>query len=158
MSYAHEALRKGRQSVAGQVYLVTFTTRDRQPHFVDWDIAAHAARLLSAPSRWQRSRLLAWVLMPDHWHGLIELGCHDDMGPCVGRVKGCSARRLRQSHAGLGAVWARAFHDRALRADEDLVAAARYLVMNPVRAGLVARLGDYPFWDAVWVGEARARA
>jgi hypothetical protein len=28
---------------------------------------------------------------------------------------------------------------------------ARYVVMNPVRAGLVSRVGDYPFWDAAWI-------
>jgi putative transposase len=28
---------------------------------------------------------------------------------------------------------------------------ARYIVANPLRAGLVERLGDYPHWDAVWL-------
>ena len=28
---------------------------------------------------------------------------------------------------------------------------ARYVVANPLRAGLVEKLGDYPLWDAVWV-------
>ncbi|MBB5859537.1 hypothetical protein GGR69_001194 [Xanthomonas arboricola] len=28
---------------------------------------------------------------------------------------------------------------------------ARYLIANPLRAGLVARVGDYPFWDAIWL-------
>jgi hypothetical protein len=30
---------------------------------------------------------------------------------------------------------------------------ARYIVANPLRAGLVEHLGDYPLWDAVWLGE-----
>jgi len=30
-------------------------------------------------------------------------------------------------------------------------ATARYIVANPLRAGLVERLGDYPLWDAVWL-------
>jgi hypothetical protein len=38
-----------------------------------------------------------------------------------------------------------------LRRDEDLRAAALYVVKNPVRAGLVARLGDHPLWDAIWL-------
>jgi hypothetical protein len=28
---------------------------------------------------------------------------------------------------------------------------ARYMIANPVRAGLVRRVGDYSFWNAVWV-------
>jgi REP element-mobilizing transposase RayT len=48
-------------------------------------------------------------------------------------------------------VWQRGFHDHALRRDEDIVRVARYIVANPLRAGLVSRIGDYPLWDSVWV-------
>ncbi|MGQ4660962.1 REP-associated tyrosine transposase [Lysobacter sp. F6437] len=147
----HARLRLGRHSLDGQVYLVTFTTAGRQPHFADGSVATSACRLLTATTQWQRSRLLAWVLMPDHWHGLVELGGFDSLPACVGRVKGRSARLLRQAHPEVGAVWAPAYHDRALRAEEQLVDAARYVVMNPVRARLVRRVGDYPYWDAVWL-------
>ncbi|MEQ7866160.1 transposase, partial [Xanthomonas sp. WHRI 8393] len=34
---------------------------------------------------------------------------------------------------------------------DDLRLAARYLIANPLRAGLVERVGDYPFWDAIWL-------
>ena len=50
-----------------------------------------------------------------------------------------------------GAVWQPGFHDRALRKNEDLVTASRYIVANPVRAGLVEHIADYPHWDAVWL-------
>ncbi|MGH8412134.1 MAG: REP-associated tyrosine transposase, partial [Pseudomonas sp.] len=38
-----------------------------------------------------------------------------------------------------------------IRRDEDLPAVARYIVANPLRAGLVEKIGDYPLWDAVWL-------
>jgi len=147
----HAALRTGRVSLAGHVYLVTFTTSDRRRHFERWDVAATACRAMTSPSQWQRSRLLAWVLMPDHWHGLVALGEFDDLSTCIGRFKGRSSRLVRAAHPDTGTVWAPAFHDRAIRNDDALVHAARYLVMNPVRAGLVERIGDYPFWDARWL-------
>jgi hypothetical protein len=31
------------------------------------------------------------------------------------------------------------------------VAVARYIIGNPVRAGIVTQVGDYPLWDAIWV-------
>lgn len=148
----HAALRRGRASVAGQVYLVTFTTYDRQPRFNEPDAAFAVSRALADRRLWASSRLLAWVLMPDHWHGLVELGAHDYVPSLVQRVKANTARQARQAVPGIDRVWASAYHDRALRAGEQLVDAARYVVMNPVRAGLVGRVGDYPFWDAVWVG------
>jgi hypothetical protein len=38
-----------------------------------------------------------------------------------------------------------------LRKDEDLQTVARYIVANPLRAGLVEKIGDYPLWDAIWL-------
>jgi hypothetical protein len=38
-----------------------------------------------------------------------------------------------------------------VRSDEDVQAIARYIVANPIRAGLVKRVGDYPFWNAIWL-------
>jgi putative transposase len=144
-------LRKGRLSLSGHIYLVTFTTDERKPHFQAWETASMMAGLLTSPRNWKSSRLLAWVLMPDHWHGLIQLGDDDHLSDCVRLLKGATARQIKRSHPELGRIWASGFHDRALRKDEDLRVAARYLALNPVRAGLVERVGDYPYWDAIWI-------
>jgi len=67
------------------------------------------------------------------------------------RIKGRSARRINQRLSRTGPLWQHGFHDRALRQEEDLRAVARYAIANPVRAGLVKRVADYPLWDAVWL-------
>jgi REP element-mobilizing transposase RayT len=95
--------------------------------------------------------MLAWVLMPDHAHWLIQLGEADNLDALVRRLKSASARGANRMLRRNGVLWARAFHDHALRAQEDLLRSARYVIANPVRAGLVERVGDYPFWNAVWV-------
>ena len=94
--------------------------------------------------------------MPDHWHGLVELGDGIDLSKLVQELKTNSARKLHLEHAGIGRVWAKAFHDRALRCGDDLVVAARYLVMNPVRAGLTRKIREYSFWHAIWLQETTA--
>jgi hypothetical protein len=67
-------------------------------------------------------------------------------------LKRNSARQVNQRLGRSGAaVWQPGFFDRALRAEDDLVAVARYIVANPLRAGLCRRLGDYPLWDSVWL-------
>ena len=88
--------------------------------------------------------------MPDHWHGLIELE-HEELHLVVNRFKSATALAVNDVLCRRGPVWARAYHDHAVRSDEDLPALARYVIMNPVRAGLVTRVGDYPFWDAAWI-------
>ena len=89
--------------------------------------------------------------MPDHWHGLVQLLDHGRIDECVGRSKGRVARALRVTYPELGPVWSRGFHERALRKSDDVVSAARYVVMNPVRARLTRSVREYPFWDAVWL-------
>ena len=147
----HAGLRLGRRSIAGHVYLVTFVTRDRRPLFSDPVIAHDMARAITDKRLWYRSRLMAWVLMPDHWHGLIELGATETLPVCVQRLKANTSRSFRvgRQHDG---VWAPGFHDRALRSSDDLRVAARYVIANPLRARLVDEIGKYPYWDAVWLG------
>lgn len=88
--------------------------------------------------------------MPDHVHWLCTLGEVVTLPLLVAGVKGAATRRLRALGVS-GAVWQEGFFDRALRREEDMQAAARYLVSDPVRQGLVESLGDYAHWDAAWV-------
>lgn len=66
-------------------------------------------------------------------------------------LKGCSSRQINRHLGHEGALWQTAFHDHALREEEDLHEIARYVVANPLRAGLVESLLEYPHWDAVWL-------
>ena len=48
-------------------------------------------------------------------------------------------------------VWQRGYHDHAVRREEDIKSLARYVIANPVRAGLSYSVGSYPHWDAAWL-------
>ena len=94
---------------------------------------------------------LAWVLMPDHLHWLIVLR-DTDLSTLVGRMKQAASRKINRLLDQQGqVVWQQGYYDRMLRQEEDIVGVARYIVANPLRAGLVSRIGDYPYWDAVWL-------
>jgi putative transposase len=147
----HRALRRGRASIPGQISLVTFTTHQRVEIFRDSGHAACMARALHGLEIWKYTELLAWTLMPDHLHLMITLSHVESLQSVVQKLRSNTARELKTYDLSLGQVWASAFHDRALRQDDDIRDAARYLVLNPVRAGLVSRVGDYPYWNAVWL-------
>ena len=147
----YSALRKGRVSLEGQIYLVTFTTSKRIPTFNDPDCARIASQALSDPRLWKSASLLAWVLMPDHWHGLVELKASGNLSETIQKLKSNTARRIRLENRTVETVWEKGFHDRSIRSDEGLLNLARYVVHNPVRAKLVGRIGDYPYWNAVWL-------
>lgn len=94
---------------------------------------------------------LAWVVMPDHFHWLFQLAEGGDLGELIGKFKGSSSRKINRHLALSGSLWQPAFFDHALRTDEDVARVARYIVANPLRAGIVDTLGDYPHWDAAWL-------
>jgi len=142
--FSSNRLRTGRWSAAGQVYLVTTVTRRRCPVFEDFFAARELIQVMREDALRDSHQTLAFVVMPDHLHWLLELR-QESLSRLVGRVKSISARRIGSQ------VWQDGFHDRALRKEEDLRAMARYVIANPSRAGLVERIGDYPHWDAVWV-------
>jgi REP element-mobilizing transposase RayT len=91
--------------------------------------------------------MLAWVVMPDHVHLLLRLGGNDSLPVVMNRINSCTAKAANRALSRMGPVWQGAYHDRAMRADEHLANVARYLVANPLRAGLADRVGDYPYWN-----------
>lgn len=112
------------------------------------------ARLLIAVIRTNSDLLaiesLAWVVMPDHLHWLFILNQHS-LSEVVRRIKGKSARAINMHRRCDKKVWQHGFHDHAIRQEEDIKAIARYIIANPLRAGLVEKIGDYPHWDALWL-------
>ena len=147
----HRSLRIGRSSQPGHCYLITTTTHARRPRFTVPGLAHIACRCFEDRSVLADASMLAWVLMPDHVHWLVQLGANRSLPALVRALKAASTSRIRKQLQVTGPLWERAYHDHALRRDEDLRAAARYIIANPLRARLVKRIGDYPYWNAIWL-------
>ena len=145
-------LRKGRVSIKHQVYMVTIVTRGRRPLLEHLQNGRIVVCSLWFAEMSGDASTLAYVVMPDHVHWLMSLGKTQPLSAVVGRMKRFTSRRLNLHTGNTGrSVWQRGFHDHALRKEEDIRSVARYIVANPIRAGLVKRVGDYPLWDAVWL-------
>mgnify|MGYP000607141401 CR=1 FL=1 len=143
-------LRRGRVSISGQLYLLTSTVESRQPIFKDFQLARLMVEQFKYAQHNKLAKSLAWVVMPDHLHWLIELE-QATLAALMRRVKCRSTCLINKACQRQGRLWQQGFHDRALRRDEDIKAVARYIVANPIRAGLVTHVGDYPHWDAIWL-------
>ncbi|HEX4853305.1 REP-associated tyrosine transposase [Arenimonas sp.] len=150
-SSGYRARRLEHRSVPGRTYVLTVNTLYKRPVFRDDEAARAVCRVHTAAWPWRDACLLAWVLMPDHWHGLVTLGERDSLSTLVGRFKAITSRAVEDRHRVNGWLWGRGFTDRVLGPDDDPVAEGRYLVANPLRAGLVASLADYAYWNAAWL-------
>ena len=63
-------LRHGRVSETGRVYLITCETYKREPVFSQWNSGRLLAQVLMEEN--DRAETLAYVVMPDHLHWLMQ--------------------------------------------------------------------------------------
>lgn len=95
-----------------------------------------------------RYRLLAWCVMPNHVHALIETRPAWPLSGILHSWKSYTATEANRLLARQGAFWQREYHDRYIRNAEHYEQAIHYTEDNPVRAGLVQRPVDWPFTSA----------
>ena len=95
-----------------------------------------------------RYRLLAWVVMPNHVHALLETLPGFPLGGVVHSWKSFSAKQANKLLGRTGPFWMQDYSDRCIRGEEHFVAAIRYIEQNPVKAGLVRSASDWQ-WGSV---------
>ena len=143
-------LTHGRHTQHGATYAVTVALLDRRPLFSSPALARIVGEQIHACDHEGASLTHAWVAMPDHIHWLFTLP-NGTLSTCVCRFKSRSARAINQAQKTDGAVWQTGFYDHRLRDEEDLRLQARYIIANPIRAGLVADGRAYPHWECRWI-------
>ena len=148
MTYA--ALTRNRRSEANHSYVLTFCVHNRRPIFIEANAATQIMHAMHRSTRLGYCDSLAWVVMPNHVHWLLTLADRSRLSSLMAATKGKASRGL-QADAGLRLpIWQPGYHEHHIRGDEDLRQQARYLIANPLRAGLVSRVAEYPYWWAIW--------
>ncbi|HYC76924.1 MAG TPA: transposase [Planctomycetota bacterium] len=106
-----------------------------------------ATAIADALLRYEPDRydLLAWVVMPNHVHVMVRLARGVRLSAVVHGWKRASATAINRALRRNGPVWFPEHFDRVVRAADDADAIRGYIEMNPVRAGLVATPGDWPY-------------
>jgi len=96
----------------------------------------------------QRYRLIAWCVMPNHVHALIERREEYRLPELIHSWKSFTAKEINRHVGRRGEVWQREYFDRYIRDDAHLQAAIEYIERNPVAAGLVVDAENWPFSSA----------
>ena len=136
-------LHKGRVSIPGARYFVTFVTHHRKPWLGQHPCADSVIAVLRAWHDEHDGAILAATVMPDHVHVLFELGQKLTAGRCVGRWKSDVRRAISFSHD-----WLRDFYEHRLLPDEPAEDHSLYIFLNPYRARLVSAGKPWPWWWA----------
>lgn len=85
------------------------------------------------------------IQVPDDWNGEAAIPGYRNLPELMNLIKGGSAYLVNQRLARKGPLWERGYFDRYIRSPEHFAATYRYILNNPVRAGLVAHWSEYPF-------------
>ena len=131
--------------VGRHCYSLTFPTDRRRPFFVNEATVDRALTQILRASTQHGFSLITYCFMPDHLH-LIVRG-ETDTSDCKAFTKAAkqySAYYHSQAN-NRERLWERYGEDRVIRDEQELAMTVRYVVANPVRAGLVWHPKDYPF-------------
>jgi putative transposase len=125
-------------------YFFTVCAFRRHRRFADYDCAAMTRDQLLRTAEGYGFDVIAYCLMPDHLHALVEGTRTDsDFKRFVSMFKQRTGYSYRQTAA--ERLWQESFQEHVLRNDEAIESVAAYIVGNPIRAALCDELHEYPF-------------
>jgi putative transposase len=139
--------RLARVVIPGKPHHITQRGNRRQPtFFCDEDYAAYVEWM----GHWCHERgvaIWAYCLMPNHVHLIAVPPAQDSLRLAIGEAHRRYTRRINFREGWRGHLWQGRFASFVM--DEPyLLAAARYVELNPVRAKLVVAPSDYPWSSA----------
>ena len=96
----------------------------------------------------QRYHLLAWCVMPNHVHALIETIAGFPLSDVLHSWKSFTSKEANKLLHRTGELWQREYLDRFIRNAEHYENIVAYIEENPVKAGLARLKTDWPWSSA----------
>ena len=144
-TFFHKNIRlPGTEYIGAKSYFVTFSVAGRRKIFTTPEIGLPLLMLLRQESEARGFGIAAYCLMPDHLH-FLAMG--RDLGSnLLSFIKAFRIKSSRSHARSAGAaLWQKKFYDHILRSNDSIESVAWYIWMNPVRAGFVTQVQDFPF-------------
>jgi putative transposase len=136
--------RKPRQEVAGGIHHVFARGNDKRDIYVDDVDRRTYLAILRQVVRWKRWRCLAYCLMPNHVHLLLETP-QANLGAGMQFLHGRYAQRFNERHKRVGHVFQGRYGSVHITSDEHLWTTAAYVALNPVAADLCETPEEWPW-------------
>jgi putative transposase len=106
------------------------------------DLLVEVLRSLAAERRFE---LHDFVIMPDHVHLLVTVFDGMTIEKAMQMIKGRFSFRLAHELGYKGEVWQRGFTEAQVMNSESFEKHREYIAQNPVKAGLVPTVDEFPF-------------
>lgn len=133
-----------RLTFAGGLYHVTARGNERKAIVRDDTDRARFLDTLAAMVERYRVRCHAWVLMDNHYHLLLETPS-PNLSQALRHLNGVYTQAFNRRHRRVGHLFQGRFKAIVVEKDAYLLELCRYVVLNPVRAGVVTTARAYPW-------------
>ena len=139
-------------------YYITFCTHKRKRIFSSHSVSNIAITNAKQTCLECQIDLIAYCIMPDHIHLLLMPAGEASVSEFARRYKARVTQELRKLNLS-GDIWQRSFFDHVVRKDKHVNEIARYILLNPVRRGIVDHIDEYPYsGDSLDIKKANTRA
>jgi REP element-mobilizing transposase RayT len=130
-----------------QLYFLTICCYRRRNVFVRPEVVDLVLQQILRAGRQRHFAINAYCFMPNHFHALAGGVREDsDLPQFASLAKQNSGFHFKRIHR--HRLWQEGYFDRVLRSDETEMAVIRYIVENPIRAGIVRSPEEYPYWGS----------
>ena len=140
--------RTARSSVGDVCYHVISRGNARQQVFPGKNDYADFVQLISAACDRLPMRVLAYCLMPNHFHLVLWPHADGDLSRWMQWLQTAHVRRYHSHHGTSGHIWQGRFKAFPIEQDEHLLTVLRYVERNPLRARLVRRAENWQ-WSSL---------
>lgn len=126
-------------------YFITICTHNKQYLFKELNCLTEfgviaKSELLNIPNHFEDIRIDKYVIMPDHIHAIIVIGCGGEaersrpfptLSTIVGLYKSGVSKRIHETNPNIK-IWQKSFNDRIIRNEKGYYEVLKYIAENPL--------------------------
>ncbi len=143
--------RNARVDIGGEIYHVINRANGRMQIFHSKEDYVLFEQLLLETKELVDMRILAYIIMPNHWHLLLQPRTDGDLGTFMHRLSNAHTRKVhaKTKTNGSGHLYQGRYKSFLVDIDTYLLTLIKYIERNPVRAKLVMQCETWQ-WGSAW--------
>jgi len=126
-------------------YFVTSVTYERKSVFNDRFASELLLNIILYHKYSSHFHIYGFVIMPDHFHIIIQPYAEITLSTIIKRIKGNFTRFYNLYANYSEPIWQKSFYDHGIRHNQELIRIINYIHNNPVRKGMVTEQTRYEF-------------
>lgn len=131
--------------VKGSYYHIYNRGAQKQKIFYESETYLYFLRLLKKYSSEFQITVVAYCLMPNHFHLLVRVDGEKNLSTCMAQLLNAYVKAFNKKYQRSGPLFAERFKSILVEKNNYLIHLCRYIHLNPLKASIVNDLKNWPF-------------